>query len=90
MNKGELLTAIAEEADVTKAVAAKVLDATLSSIIAALRDGDQVNLVGFGSFIVRERQEREGINPKTREKMMFKASKSPSFKAGKAFKDMLN
>lgn len=90
MNKSELVSAIAKEADVTKEVANRVLDATIQSISGALKAGDQVTLVGFGSFLVRERQAREGRNPKTGEKMTIKASKTPTFKAGKVLKDAVN
>ena len=90
MNKSELVSAIAKEADITKEVAYRVLDATLKSIESALKSGDQVSLVGFGSFLVRERAERQGRNPKTGEVMTIKASKSPVFKAGKILKDSVN
>ncbi len=90
MNKSELVTAISKEADITKEMAHRVLDATLKSIEAALKSGEQVSLVGFGSFLVRERAARQGRNPKTGEAMLIKASKSPVFKAGKILKDSVN
>ena len=90
MNKSELVTEIAKEADTTKEVAHRVLDATLKSIESALKSGNQVSLVGFGSFLVRERAARQGRNPKTGEAMNIKASKSPVFKAGKLLKDSVN
>ncbi len=90
MNKNELISAIAKEADVTKEVAHRTLDATIDAISGALKKGDSVTLVGFGSFQVRQRAERDGRNPKTGEKMKIKASKSPAFKAGKLLKDAVN
>ena len=90
MNKGELIIVIAKEADVTKEVAHRTLDATIEAISSTLKGGDVVSLVGFGSFQVRERAQREGRNPKTGEKMIIKASKSPTFKAGKLLKDAVN
>ncbi|MCF6765508.1 HU family DNA-binding protein [Thiotrichales bacterium 19S3-7] len=90
MNKSELVTAISKEADVTKEVAQRVLDATITSITSSLKKGGQVSLVGFGSFQVRERAERQGRNPKTGEPMTIGASKSPVFKAGKGLKDAVN
>jgi len=90
VNKSELVSAIAKEADITKEMAHRVLDATLKSIESALKAGEQVSLVGFGSFLVRERAARLGRNPKTGEPMQISASKSPVFKAGKLLKDSVN
>jgi DNA-binding protein HU-beta len=90
VNKSELVSAIAKEADITKEMSHRVLDATLKSIESALKAGEQVSLVGFGSFLVRERAARLGRNPKTGEPMQIKASKSPVFKAGKLLKDSVN
>ncbi|MCF6776932.1 HU family DNA-binding protein [Thiotrichales bacterium 19X7-9] len=90
MNKSELVTAISKEADVTKEVAQRVLDATVTSITSSLKKGDQVSLVGFGSFQVRKRAARQGRNPKTGQPMTIAASKSPVFKAGKGLKDAVN
>lgn len=90
MNKSELVSAIAKEADVTKEVAQRVLDATITSITSSLKGGNQVSLVGFGSFKVNNRQARQGRNPKTGEPMTIAASKSPVFKAGKGLKDAVN
>ncbi len=90
VNKSELVKAIAEKADVTKDVAQRALDATTDAVTQALKAGQTVTLVGFGSFQVRARAAREGRNPKTGEKMKIKASKSPSFKAGKLLKDAVN
>ncbi|MCF6767043.1 HU family DNA-binding protein [Thiotrichales bacterium 19S11-10] len=90
MNKSELVSAISKEADVTKDVAHRVLDAMITSITSALKKGDQVSLVGFGSFQVSNRSAREGRNPKTGERMRIPASKSPRFRAGKGLKDAVN
>lgn len=90
MNKSELIEAIADKADVPKAQASRVLDAMASVVGDALADGSQVSLVGFGTFLVRERPARSGRNPRTGETIQIAASKSPSFKAGKALKDRVN
>jgi DNA-binding protein HU-beta len=90
MNKSELIDAVASAADLSKADATRATDAVLDSIIATLGKGDQVNLIGFGTFSVRERAARAGRNPQTGETIQIKASKSPGFKAGKAFKDAVN
>jgi DNA-binding protein HU-beta len=87
MNKSELIDAIAQKGGLTKVDAAKALDATLESIGDALKSGDTVTLVGFGSFSVKERAARTGRNPKTGEELKIPASKVPSFKAGKGLKD---
>ncbi len=87
MNKGELVDKVAEKADVTKKQADAVLTAAIESIKEAVSDGEKVTLVGFGSFELRERKEREGRNPKTGETMTIPASKVPAFSAGKLFKD---
>lgn len=90
MNKSELVNVIAKEADVNKDVAHRALDATVDAITRALKEGDSVTLVGFGSFQVRKRAARDGRNPKTGEKMKIAASNSPVFKAGKGLKDAVN
>ncbi len=90
MNKAELLDNIAESADISKTSAGKALDAMLDGIIAALKSGDQVTLVGFGTFAVRERAERGGRNPQTGAPITIKAAKIPSFKPGKALRDAVN
>ncbi len=90
MNKAELVSAIARDADVSKQTAQRVLDSTIKSITDALTKGDSVGLVGFGTFQVRERASRQGRNPKTGEEMTIKASKVPAFKAGKLLKDSVN
>lgn len=87
MNKAELINAVATAADVSKKDAEAVVAATLDTITAALKDGDKVQLVGFGSFEVKKRAERIGRNPKTKESIKIPASKVPVFKAGKALKD---
>ncbi|MFO8151751.1 HU family DNA-binding protein [Thioalkalivibrio sp.] len=90
MNKSELIEAIAEEADVPKAQAGRVIDAMTSVVGDALSEGQQVSMVGFGTFMVRERPARSGRNPRTGETIQIAASKTPSFKAGKALKDRVN
>jgi DNA-binding protein HU-beta len=87
MNKGELVDQIAQKASVTKKQADAVLTAAIETIIDAVSEGDKVTLVGFGSFEARERQAREGRNPKTGEKMEIAATRVPAFSAGKLFKD---
>ncbi len=87
MNKGELVDAIASKASVTKKEADAILTATIDSILEAVASGDKVTLVGFGSFEVRDRQAREGRNPKTGETMQIPATRVPAFSAGKSFKD---
>ncbi|MBP7365839.1 MAG: HU family DNA-binding protein [Pseudoxanthomonas sp.] len=90
MNKSDLIDAVAGDADVSKAEAARVVDAVIDSITRALKKGDTVTLVGFGTFQVRERAARSGRNPKTGETIKIDASKNPAFKAGKALKDAVN
>ena len=90
MNKQELVDAVSEGADISKAAAGRAIDTVLSSISDALSNGDQVSLVGFGTFLVRERAARTGRNPRTGEAIEIKAAKNPSFKAGKALKDAVN
>ena len=90
MNKSELIDAIAESADISKAAAGRALDATVDTIADALKQGDQVSLVGFGTFQVKERAARTGRNPQTGEPIDIAASKVPGFKAGKALKDAVN
>ena len=87
MNKAELINAVAEKADVSKKDAEAVISATLETITAALKEGDKVQLVGFGAFEVKSRAERIGRNPKTKESIEIPASVVPVFKAGKALKD---
>jgi DNA-binding protein HU-beta len=90
MNKTELIDAVAAATDLSKADATRATDAVLDGIVGALSKGDQVTLVGFGTFSVRERAARTGRNPQTGETIQIQASKSPGFKAGKAFKDAVN
>jgi len=90
MNKSELISSIAETADLTKADAGRALDATISAITGSLKAGEPVTLIGFGTFEVRDRAARTGRNPRTGEAIQIKASKNPAFKAGKALKDAVN
>lgn len=90
MNKADLITSIAEKAQLSKKDAEKALNALIDSVEEALVKGDKVQLIGFGSFEVRERAARKGRNPQTREEIIIEASKVPVFKAGKAFKEMVN
>lgn len=90
MNKAELVGAVAEAAELSKTDAANAVDAVIGVITKALKKGDTVTLVGFGTFQVRERAARQGRNPKTGETIKIKKSKNPSFKAGKALKDAVN
>lgn len=90
MNKSELIDAIADHADLSKADAGRAVDAFMESVKKALKKGDTVSLVGFGTFAVRKRAARTGRNPRTNETIKIKASKVPAFKAGKALKDALN
>ncbi|MBH1969635.1 HU family DNA-binding protein [Moraxellaceae bacterium AER2_44_116] len=87
MNKSELIDAIASSAELTKADAARALDATVAAVTAALAAGDAVTLVGFGTFSVKKRAARKGRNPKTGESIDIAASTVPDFKAGKSLKD---
>ena len=90
MNKSELIDAVASDTGLSRADATNATDALLDSIVGALKQGDQVTLVGFGTFSVRARAARSGRNPQTGETIQIKASNSPGFKAGKAFKDAVN
>ena len=90
MNKTELVSAMAEQAGVSKKDAEKTLKAFTDVVADELKKGGKVQLVGFGTFEVSERAAREGRNPQTGKAMKIKASKAPKFKAGKALKDMLN
>ncbi len=87
MNKMELISAIAEKAELSKKDAEKALAAVVESISEALQAGDKVQLIGFGSFEIKNREARIGRNPKTKEEIRIPASKTPVFKAGKALKD---
>ena len=90
MNKSELIDAISESADITKAAAGRAVDAVVESITNALKSGDQVTLIGFGTFSVKDRAARLGRNPQTGAEIKIAAAKIPSFKAGKALKDAVN
>ena len=90
MNKNELIDAIAEEADLSKASAGRALDAAINAITGALTKQDTVSLVGFGTFSVKHRAAREGRTPRSGETIQIKASNAPGFKAGKALKDAVN
>ena len=90
MNKAELIEAMADSADISKAAAARAFDGMVEAITGAMQAGDQISLVGFGTFSVKERAARQGRNPQTGETIQIKASKIPSFKAGKALKDAVN
>ena len=90
MNKMELVEQIAAEADLSKADAGRAVDATVKAITEALKGGDSVTLVGFGTFAVSARDARTGRNPRTGQTIRIKASKTPKFKAGKALRDALN
>ena len=90
MNKAELIDALATSADLSKASAARALDSALEAITKALKKGNSVTLVGFGTFMVRSRKARIGRNPRTGEAIKIKATKVPAFKAGKALKDAIN
>ncbi len=90
MNKTDFVSAVAEASELTKVDAAKAVDAVIKVIEAALKKGDSVAVVGFGTFTVRKRAARTGRNPRTGATIKIKASKVPAFKAGKALKDALN
>ena len=90
MNKSELIDAIARHADISKAAAGRALEATMNSIKSALKKGDIVTLVGFGSFHVGKRTARQGRNPRTGAAIKIRAAKVPKFRAGKALRDAVN
>ena len=90
MNKTDLIEHIAADADISKAAATRALESVLDTITSALKKGDAVSLVGFGTFEVSQREERSGRNPATGAAITIKASKAPKFRAGKALKDALN
>ena len=90
MNKTELVAAIAEKTDLSKADSERALKAFIEPVEGALKKGDKVQLVGFGTFEVKKQAARTGHNPRTGEKLKIKASKAPKLKAGKAFKDAVN
>jgi len=90
MNKSELIADLAERAELSKADAGRALEALIDAVKASLHKGEDVSLVGFGTFTVRNRAERTGRNPRTNEEIKIPASKVPAFKAGKALKDHLS
>jgi DNA-binding protein HU-beta len=90
MNKAELIEAVSDAADLSKSDATKAVDSVIEAITNSLKNGDQVTLVGFGSFLVRDRAARTGRNPRTGEAIQIAAAKVPGFKAGKALKDAVN
>ncbi len=90
MTKSELITSISEKAGITKKDSEKALTAFIDSVTEALSSGEKVQLVGFGTFEVRERAERTGVNPRTQEKIIISASKVPAFKAGSALKEAVS
>ena len=90
MNKSELVTAISEKADLTKAKAAEALDSFIEIISDAMGSGDEIRIVGFGTFAVVQRKATEGRNPRTGAVIKIAASKQPKFRPGKALKDQIN
>ena len=90
MNKQELIAAVAAEANITKADAGKAVDAMTATITKALKKGDSVTLIGFGTFKVSQRAARTGRNPQTGKELKIAARKAPGFSAGKALKDAVN
>lgn len=90
MNKTDLVAAVAEATGASKKVAEAAVKATFDAVETALVKGDKVQIIGFGTFEVRKRDARTGINPKTKETVKIAASKTPAFKAGKALKDAVN
>ncbi|CDL80854.1 DNA-binding protein HU-beta [Xenorhabdus cabanillasii JM26] len=90
VNKSQLIDKIAADVNISKAAAGRVVDAFISSVSGALKDGDDVVLVGFGTFTVRERAARTGRNPQTGKEIKIAAAKVPAFRAGKGLKDAVN
>ena len=90
MNKNDLIAQVSTDADLTKADAGEAVEAVLGAIEGALKSGDEVRLVGFGTFSVAHRAASMGRNPRTGEAIQIKASKNPKFKAGKALKEAVN
>jgi len=90
VNKSELIDSIADSADLSKAAAGRVLDATIEAVKKAMKKGEMVTLVGFGTFYVGKRAARTGRNPRTGDAIKIKAAKVPKFRAGKGLKDAIN
>lgn len=89
MNKTELINSVAEKSGITKKAAGDAVEAVFDSISDALSNGDKITIVGFGTFEVRERAERTGVNPSTRQKITIPATKVPAFKPGKSLKEVV-
>lgn len=87
MNKSDLVVSVAKKANITKKAASDAVEATLSTIQESLAQGEKVTLVGFGTFDVRDRKQRKGVNPSTGKEIIIPATKVPAFKAGKALKE---
>ena len=90
MNKSELIEYISQQADISKAAASRALEAAIDAITDALKNGDSVSLVGFGTFVATEREARTGRNPRTGDAIKIDKAKVPKFRPGKALKDALN
>ena len=90
MNKTDLVNVVANETELTKTAVDSVISSTLNAIVSALKEGEKVQLIGFGTFEVKATAEREGRNPQTGETITIAASKKPSFSASKALKDAIN
>ena len=90
MNKSELIDAVSNAAELSKSDAARAVDGVIATVTEALKSGDQVTVVGFGTFLVRQNSARAGRNPRTGETIQIAASNRPAFKAGKALKDAVN
>ncbi|MBQ8348623.1 MAG: HU family DNA-binding protein [Clostridiales bacterium] len=90
MTKTELISSVAEKTDLTKKNAEAVVNAVIATITDALVNGDKVSIVGFGTFEVRDRKEKQVLNPQTHQMMTAPASKAPAFKAGQALKNAVN
>lgn len=90
MNKGDLIDAVSGEAGLSKADASRAVESVIAAITRALKDGNQVSLVGFGTFTVKTRAARTGRNPRTGDAIEIRASRIPGFRAGKALKDAVN
>ena len=90
MNKSEFIDSVSDLAGLSKAESARAVDAVIETVTQALKKGDTISLVGFGTFTVRARAARDGRNPQTGETIKIKAAKNPAFKAGKALKDAVN
>ena len=90
MNKGEFVKAVADKANCTQKDAGIVFDAVVDTIVSTLKGGDKIQIAGFGTFELKTRAARTGINPLTKQKVKIKACKAPAFKFGNSFKDLFN